>query len=169
MMTGRRGYGCGGLFFQNEVSIPPLIQNDYLLLKKRIYETDKTGFLRGKRGRNQNHDIYGVRPAYPAYGMRGKSGTVCRCEPADTGMLPAALCQKGTMERYALTCSAGTGRKSVPSILRVVRQREAFETTCHDVLDSYDAVESIGAVSEDCMNYLLKNCISGFGRDEDRL
>ena len=34
--------------------------------------------------------------------MRGKSGTVCRCEPADTGMLPAALCQKGTMERYAL-------------------------------------------------------------------
>ena len=25
MMTGRRGYGCGGLFFQNEVSIPPLI------------------------------------------------------------------------------------------------------------------------------------------------
>ena len=32
--------------------------------------------------------------------MRGKSGTVCRCEPADTGMLPAALCQKGTMERY---------------------------------------------------------------------
>ena len=97
-MTGRRGYGCGGLFFQNEVSIPPLIQNDYLLLKKRIYETDKTGFLHGERGRNQNHDIYGVRPAYPAYGMRGKSGTVCRCEPADTGMLPAALCQKGTRE-----------------------------------------------------------------------
>ena len=64
MMTGRRGYGCGGLFFQNEVSIPPLIQNDYLLLKKRIYETDKTGFLHGERGRNQNHDIYGVRPAY---------------------------------------------------------------------------------------------------------
>lgn len=23
MMTDRRGYGCGGLFFQNEVNIPP--------------------------------------------------------------------------------------------------------------------------------------------------
>lgn len=102
MMTGRRGYGCGGLFFHNEVNIPPLIQNDYLLLKKRIYETDKTGFLHGKRGRNQNHDVRGVRPAYPAYGMRGKSGTVCHCEPADTGVFPAALCQKGTMERHAL-------------------------------------------------------------------
>ena len=99
---GRRGYGCGGLFFHNEVNIPPLIQNDYLLLKKRIYETDKTGFLHGKRGRNQNHDVRGVRPAYPAYGMRGKSGTVCHCEPADTGVFPAALCQKGTMERHAL-------------------------------------------------------------------
>ena len=143
-MTGRRGYGCGGLFFQNEVSIPPLIQNDYLLLKKRIYETDKTGFLHGERGRNQNHDIYGVRPAYPAYGMRGKSGTVCRCEPADTGMLPAALCQEqwnGT-PFYLL---GGHGQE-VRTINFAGRPKEEFETTCHDVLDSYDAVESIGAV-----------------------
>ena len=161
MMTGRRGYGCGGLFFQNEVSIPPLIQNDYLLLKKRIYETDKTGFLHGERGRNQNHDIYGVRPAYPAYGMRGKSGTVCRCEPADTGMLPAALCQKGTMERYApFTCSAGTGRKFVPSILRVVRKRSLKRPAMMPWTATMPWKVS-GRSCQDCVNYLLKNCISG--------
>ena len=51
------------------------------------------------------------------------------------------------------TCSAGTGRKSVPSIF-AGRPKEEFETTCHDVLDSYDAVESIGRSCQDCVNYL---------------
>lgn len=77
--------------------------------------------------------------------MRGKSGTVCRCEPADTGMLPAALCQKGTMERYALL-PARRARAGSPYHQFVGRPKEEFETTCHDALDSYDAVESIGAV-----------------------
>mgnify|MGYP000096191092 CR=1 FL=1 len=41
------------------------------------------------------------------------------------------------------------------------RPKEEFETTCHDVLDSYDAVEVSGRSCQDCVNYLLKNCISG--------
>lgn len=161
MMTGRRGYGCGGLFFQNEVSIPPLIQNDYLLLKKRIYETDKTGFLHGERGRNQNHDIYGVRPAYPAYGMRGKSGTVCRCEPADTGNAPGrSLSERNNGTVRPFTCSAGTGRKSVPSILRVVRKRSLKRPAMMPWTATMPWKVS-GRSCQDCVNYLLKNCISG--------
>lgn len=60
-------------------------------------------------------------------------------------MLPAALCQKGTMERYALYLLGGHGQE-VRTINFAGRPKEEFETTCHDVLDSYDAVESIGAV-----------------------
>ena len=41
------------------------------------------------------------------------------------------------------------------------RPKEEFETTCHDVLDSYDAVKVSGRSCQDCVNYLLKNCISG--------
>lgn len=77
--------------------------------------------------------------------MRGKSGTVCRCEPTDTGVFPAALCQKGTMERYALL-PARRARTGSPYHKFVGRPKEEFQTTCHDALDSYDAVESIGAV-----------------------
>ena len=60
-------------------------------------------------------------------------------------MLPAALCQKGTMERYALLPVGGHGQE-VRTINFAGRPKEEFETTCHDALDSYDAVESIGAV-----------------------
>lgn len=101
MMTGRRGYGCGGLFSQRGEYSTPYTKR-LPTLKKRIYETDKTGFLHGKRGRNQDHDIRGARLAYLPYGMREKFGTVCRCEPTDTGVFPAALCQKGTVERHTL-------------------------------------------------------------------
>lgn len=60
-------------------------------------------------------------------------------------MLPATLPQKELWDDTPFYLLGGYGRE-VRTINFVDRPAEEFKTTCHDALDSYDAVESVGIV-----------------------
>lgn len=144
MMTGRRGYGCGGLF-QNEVSIPPLIQNDYLLLKN--------GFMKQTRQDFFTANGEGIKimtfTEFARHILRmecGESLELYAVVNRQTRECSRPLSVRKEQWNGTPFYLLGGHGQEVRTINFAGRPKEEFETTCHDVLDSYDAVESIGAV-----------------------
>ena len=159
-MTGRRGYGCGGLFFQNEVSIPPLIQNDYLLLKN--------GFMKQTRQDFFTANGEGIKimtfTEFARHILRmecGESLELYAVVNRQTRECSRPLSVRKEQWNGTPFYLLGGHGQEVRTINFAGRPKEEFETTCHDVLDSYDAVESIGAVVSRLRELSLKNCISG--------